>query len=81
MAALSPLIRVNARSLYVFRLRNYQDLNTFLDEISAIVDRNTLSQMYNSATDDHFGLTVKLTSRDKTTMCMVRVDSYIEFDE
>ena len=37
--ALATIIRVNADSLYVFRLRNYQDLSTFLDEVSAIVDK------------------------------------------
>ena len=33
-AALSPLIRVNACSLYVFRLRNYQDLAMFLEVLA-----------------------------------------------
>ena len=64
--ALATILRVNADTLYVFRLRNYQDLNTFLDEVSAIVDRKTLLQMYKKATDEDFGfLTVKLSSRDK----------------
>ena len=81
-AALSPLIRVNACSLYVFRLRNYQDLNTFLDEVSAIVDRKTLLQMYKSATDLDFGfLFVKFNSRSKENMFMIKFNSYIEFDE
>ena len=81
-AALSPLIRVNACSLYVFRLRNYQDLNTFLDEVSAIVDRKVLLQMYKKATDLDFGfLFVKLNSRSKQNMFMVTFNSYIEFDE
>ena len=80
--ALHPIIRVNADTLYVFRLRNYQDLDTFLHEVSAIVDRKTLLHMYKSATDIDFGfLTVKLTSRDKRKMFMVRFDSYIEFEE
>ena len=34
-ASISPLIRVNASELYVFELRNYQDLETFLIEISS----------------------------------------------
>ena len=81
-AALSPLIRVNACSLYVFRLRNYQDLNTFLDEVSAIVDKKTLLQMYKSATDLDFGfLFVKLNSRSKKNMFMINYNSYIEIDE
>ena len=81
-AALSPLIRVNACSLYVFRLRNYQDLAMFLEEVSAIVDKKTLLQMYKKATDEDFGfLFVKLNARDKKNMFMVRYDSYIEFEE
>ena len=64
--ALATILRVNADTLYVFRLRNYSDLNTFLDEVSAIVDRKVLLQMYKKAIDEDFGfLTVKLTSRDK----------------
>ena len=38
--------------------------------------------MYKRATDVDFGfLTVKLTSRDKRRMFMVKFDSYIEIDE
>ena len=81
-AALSPLIRVNADSLYVFRLRNYQDLAMFLEEVSAIVDKKTLLQMYKSATDLDFGfLFVKLNSRSKKNMFMVNYNSYIEFED
>ena len=81
-AALSPLIRVNADSLYVFRLRNYQDLAMFLEEVSAIVDKRTLLQMYRKATDESFGfLFVKLNARDKKKMFMVKYNSYIEFEE
>ena len=81
-AALSPLIRVNACSLYVFRLRNYQDLAMFLEEVSAIVDKKTLLQMYRKATDESFGfLFVKLNSRSKQNMFMVKYNTYIEFDE
>ena len=45
--ALHPIIRVNASSLYVFRLRNFSDLAVFLDEISALVgDKQTLLEIY-----------------------------------
>ena len=37
--ALSPLIRVNATESYIYRLRNYKDLETFIDEISAVADK------------------------------------------
>ena len=80
--ALATILRVNADTLYVFRLRNYQDLSSFLDEVSAIVDKKTLLQMYKTATDQNFGfLTVKLTQRDKAKMFMVKFDSYIEIND
>ena len=50
--ALHPIIRVNASELFVFRLRNYSDLQTFLDEVSALVDKKALLEMYDLATDE-----------------------------
>ncbi len=40
--AIHPIIRVNATELYVYRLRNYKDLDTFVDEVSAVYDKKTL---------------------------------------
>ena len=40
-ASIAPIIRVNATELFVYRLRNYQDLQTFIDEISALMDKKT----------------------------------------
>jgi predicted alpha/beta superfamily hydrolase len=37
--AISPIIRVNITELYVYRLRNYKDLETLLEELSALIDR------------------------------------------
>ena len=39
ITALHPIIRVNASKLYVFRLRNYQDLECFINEVSALIDK------------------------------------------
>jgi len=51
--AIHPIIRVNATELYVYRLRNYQDLETFVEEVSAVYDEKTLLELYNAATDDN----------------------------
>ena len=81
-AAISPIIRVNATEIYCFRLRNYQDLAMFLEEVSAIVDKKTLLKMYNTATEIDFGfLFVKLNARNKKKMFMIRYDSYIEIND
>ena len=46
------------------------------------MDRKVLLQMYKKATDLDFGfLFVKLNSRSKKNMFMVKFNSYIEFDE
>ena len=79
--ALSPIIRVNASDLYVFRLRNYGDLQAFLDEVSAIAPKDVILEMYRIATDEPFSfLTVKLTSKDKNKIFMVRFDKQLSFD-
>ena len=79
--ALSPIIRVNASDLYVFRLRNYGDLQAFLDEVSAIAPKDVILEMYRIATDEAFSfLTVKLTSKDKNKIFMVRFDKQLSFD-
>ena len=79
--ALSPIIRVNASDLYVFRLRNYSDLQAFLDEVSAIADKNSILEMYSMATDEPFCfLTVKLTAKNKNDIFMIRFDKKLKFN-
>ena len=36
LVALSPIIRKNATEIYVYKLRNYKDLETLLEELSAL---------------------------------------------
>ena len=62
--ALSPIIRVNATELYVYRLRNNKDLETFLEEVSAAVDKKSLLKIYHKCTEEPFSfLYVKLTAK------------------
>jgi hypothetical protein len=80
--ALHPIIRVNASELYVFRLRNYQDLQTFIDEVSAIVDKKSLLEMYNLATNAPYSfLYCKLTSKDKNRIFMIKFDQYLVIED
>ena len=79
--ALSPIIRVNASDLYVFRLRNYSDLQAFLNEVSAIAPKDVILEMYKIATDETYSfLTVKLTAKDKNKIFMVRFDKQLTFN-
>ena len=38
-SAIHPIIRVSATELYVYRLRNHKDLETFTEEVSAAADK------------------------------------------
>jgi len=67
--AISPIVRKNITDLYVFRLRNYADLEGIIEEVSALYDKRTLMDMYKTATDEPYGfLYVKLTAKNKTEM-------------
>lgn len=44
--AISPVIRKNITHLFVFRLRNQTELNTLLQEFSALYDQNVLLKVY-----------------------------------
>jgi hypothetical protein len=67
--SIHPIIRVNATELYVYRLRNTKDLDTFIDEVSAVYNKKTLLALYNAATEEPFSfLYVKLTAKNKEDM-------------
>ena len=61
-SAIHPIIRINATELYVYRLRNYKDLETFIDEVSAVYDKNTFLDFYNIATSEPHSFICKINS-------------------
>ena len=80
--AIHPIIRVNATELYVYRLRNYKDLETFIEEVSAVYDKKGLLALYNAATEEPFSfLYVKLTSKSKDDMFYKRFDHKLMITE
>ena len=81
-ASIAPIIRVNATELFVYRLRNYQDLQTFIDEISALMDKKTLLDIYNMATSEPYSfLFVNLRAKKKNDIFHVRFDKRIEVED
>ena len=62
--AIHPIIKVSAREVYVYRLKNMKDLDTFIDEGLAVLDKKALLTIYNIATSEPFVfvLNVKLTA-------------------
>ena len=81
-SAIHPIIRVNATELYVYRLRNYKDLETFIEEVSAVADKKTLMELYNLATSEPFSfLYVKLTAKTKKDMFYIRFDKKLVIED
>ena len=80
--ALHPIIRVNATELFIYRLRNYKDLETFIEEVSAVYDKKTLLQLYNLATFEPYSfLYCNLRAKSKQEMCWIRFDKRIEIED
>lgn len=66
---LSPIIRINATALMIFKLRNGQELETFLTENSAILDKKKLLKIYEKATEKKYDfLYVNLMASDPNNM-------------
>jgi hypothetical protein len=67
--AISPVIRKNITDLYIFRLRNHADMEAWLDEMSAIYDKDVLLQLYHFCTDKPYGfLYIKVNAKRREDM-------------
>ena len=70
---ISPIVRKNMTHVFICRLRNYGDLESIVEEWSAIYDKKTLLQIYNEAvSEDYSFLYVNVMNKDKRKMFMER---------
>lgn len=68
-AAIHPIIRVNATSLIVYRLRNYKELEAFVEEVSGLVNKKELVEIYKTATEEEYSfLYINLTAKNINEM-------------
>ena len=81
--ALSPIVRLNSSSLYIFKLKNMVEVDTFVMEQSALVDKKTLYEIYKLAVNDkpYSFLFVKLRESDLNKIFMIRMEKEIHIDE
>lgn len=78
---IAPIVRINATQLYVFRLRNYKDLEAIVEELSAVTDKKTLLDIYHLATSEPFSfLFVNLMSHDKSKMFHIKFEKTITIE-
>jgi hypothetical protein len=72
---ISSTIRVNVQFMLVWRLRNRLELQSLLEEISAVYDMKTLERMYQMATDEPFSFWyILFTARKKEDMFYLRFE-------
>ena len=75
---ISPTVRKNMTHLFIYRLRNYGDLESIVEELSAVYDKKTLLKIYHEAVDEPYSfLYVNLIQKDKRKMFMSRFSHYL----
>ena len=80
--ALHPIIRKNATDLYIYKLRNYKDLESLLDELSAIAPKTVLMQMYNIATEEPYSFWyVNLMAKSRNDMFFIRFEKQMKLSD
>jgi hypothetical protein len=78
LRAIANIIRVNATSWLIFRLRSQLELDSAIEEISAVYPKQTIEEMYRVATREPYSfLTVLLNAPTPQTMFLVRFSHYL----
>ena len=76
--ALHPIIRKNATDLYIYKLRNYRDLESLVEELSALAPKKTLLEMYNQATAEPYSFWyINLMEKDINKTFYIRFEKHI----
>ena len=93
---LSTIIRVNSRQLFFFKMRNYKEIQTMIEELSALLvkknllmdDKNihnakkTLLEIYEKATEDKYSfLFVNLMESDINDVFKIKFEKKILVDD
>ena len=81
-AAIHPILRVNATSLIVYRLRNNRELESFLEEVSGLTGKKDLLSIYKVATEEEYSfLYVNLSARSVKEMFYKNFTGRIELED
>ena len=75
---ISPIVRTNMTHLFIYRLRNYADLQAIVEEMSAVYAPKTLLQIYHEAVSEPYAfLYINLMVRDKSKVFMKNFEEYL----
>ena len=79
--SLANIIRLNASSLYIFKLKNQTELDAFIEESSALVDKKKLLEMYNEAVREPYSfLYINMNSKDVNKMFYIRFEKVFKIE-
>ena len=80
---LAPIIRLNASALFIFRLKNMNEVNSFLEENSALVDKKALYDMYQQAVNDapYSFFYINTNAKDVNNMFFIRFEKRFEIGD
>ena len=74
---ISPIVRKNITHLFIYRSRNYGDLEGIIEELSAVYDKKTLLHIYHEAVSEEYSFFyVDLMSKDRKRMFMQNFTNY-----
>ena len=81
--ALSPIVRLNSSSLYIFKFKNIAEVETCVMERSALVDKKSLYEIYQTTVYDkpYSFLFVKLREHDVNNIFMISIEKYFQIKE
>ena len=79
---LARIIRLNASTLFIFRLRNMNEVNAFIEENSALVDKDEVYEMYRMAINDapYSSLYINTNAKDVYKMFYIRFEKLLEIE-
>eukprot|EP00438_Fugacium_kawagutii_P028406 Skav208340 [mRNA] locus=scaffold5193:47648:48400:+ [translate_table: standard] len=73
---LANIIRLDSSSLYIFKLQIQSDLEAFIEESSALVDKKTLLEMYKEAVKEPYSFFyININSKDINQMFYTRFEN------
>ena len=52
--SVSPMIRLNISNLFIFKLKNMKDLQSLLDETSALINKKRLMEIYEKTIEQKY---------------------------
>ena len=81
--ALSPIARLNSSSVYIFKFMNMAEVEAFIMEQSALVDKKSLYEIYQTTVYDkpYSFLFVKLREHDVNNVFMISIEKYFQIKE